>query len=173
MCMHGLLKRLVQLGLVSTILVGLATGCSDDPVAPNTDLGLRVWAEVRPSVVRISDPDAVVRIRIYAANATSHGLRIPSGGPPYVFSGDVTHTRGLSYGYRLARGSNRFTAGPTTDWGWDSVYVFRPFESGYVEQSVQIKAWNRDGTPPDTGEYRVRSFFNAREGASTTFRIEP
>jgi hypothetical protein len=162
---------------ISRVVCGLVAllsvyGCGE-VLAPNTEHGLRVWAEVSPAVVRASDSAAVLRIRVYTANPSGRELRIRSGGPPYVFAGDPAQTRGLAQGYRLARGDNQFTAGPTTDWGWDTVYVFRPRASEYAEATIRLRDWHRDGTPPDTGRYRVRSFFNGREGASTEFEIRP
>jgi hypothetical protein len=115
----------------------------------------------------------MVRIRIYAENPSAAEIRIRSGGPPYILAGDPAQGRGFAEAYRLAHGSNSFTAGPTTDWGWDTVYVFKPHQAEYAEAELRLRDWNRDGTPPDTGVYRVRSFFNAREGASATFRIQP
>lgn len=159
---------------VAAAVLGLlgASGCRD-ALGPNTALGLRVWAEVSPAVVRARDAAAALRIRVYTANPSGRELRIRSGGPPYVFAGDPAATRGLAQGYRLAHGDDPFTAGPTTDWGWDTVYVFRPRASEYVEATIRLRDWDSGGAPPDTGRYRVRSFFNGREGASADFRIIP
>jgi hypothetical protein len=73
----------------------------------------------------------------------------------------------------LAHGDNPLTAGPTMDWGWDTVYVFPARSQEYTETALSLRRWNSDGTLPDTGTYTVRSYFNQHEGASAQFRIVP
>ena len=156
--------------IVAVSLVGVA--CSE-LVAPNTDFGLSVWANASPAVIHLSDTAASVRIRVYAANFGRTPVRIRSGGPPYVAAGDPTRGRGFAEGYRLAHGNNPLTAGPTKDWGWDTVYVFGGRSQEYVETVIRLRQWSPKGELPDTGTYTVRSYFNRREGASATFRIIP
>jgi hypothetical protein len=156
--------------IVAVSLVGVA--CSE-LVAPNTDLGLSVWADVSPAVVHLSDTATMVRVRVYAANFGSTALRIQSGGPPYVAAVDPTRGKGFAEQYRVAHGSDSLTAGPTKDWGWDTVYVFRRGSREYVETQIPVRQWRADGALPDTGTYTVRSYFNHREGAPAQFRIVP
>jgi hypothetical protein len=150
----------------------VAAGCSE-LVAPNTDLGLSVWADVSPAVVHLSDTAATVRIRVYAANFSRTPIRIPSGGPPYVAAADPTRGRGFAESYRVAHGHDSLTAGPAKNWGRDTVYVFGGRAREYVETVIPLRDWRPDGARPDTGTYRVRSYFNQREGSAATFRIVP
>lgn len=69
------------------VLIGMltaASGCGENPLQPNTDVGLRVWAAVSPSSISIRDTTATLRIRVYVANPTSHEITVSTGGPPYV-----------------------------------------------------------------------------------------
>ena len=154
------------------VLSAVGVGCSE-LVAPNTDLGLSVWADVSPAVVHLSDTAAAVRIRVHAANFGRTPLRIQSGGPPHVAAADPTRGRGFAEEYRLAHGGDSLTAGPTKDWGWDTVYVFGGRSQEYVETAIPLRQWSAHGVLPDTGTYTVRSYFNQREGASAQFRIVP
>lgn len=156
--------------LAALVACLMAFGCRN-ALEPNTELGLRVWVEVRPGIMSLSDSLAAVRIRVCAQNPSAREVRIVSGGPPYVMAGDPANGRGFAHAYRLAHGDNLFTAGPTVDWGWDSVYVFAPRSGTCAETEQRLREWRRDGTPADTGVYRVRSFFNAREGAYAMLRI--
>jgi hypothetical protein len=157
---------------IATALTAVAVGCAD-VAAPNTESGLRVWADASPSLLHLSDNAAVVRIRIYAANPNSRELRIRSGGPPYIAAGDPIHGQGFAEEYRLEHGDNPFTAGPTIDWGWDTVYVFPARSEQHDETILPLRTWNAGGVPPDTGTYTVRSYFNQHEGAPAQFRIVP
>ncbi len=74
-------------------------------------------------------------------------------------------------GWRM--GTISLTAGPTKDWGWDTVYVFGGRSQEYVETVIPLRQWSPDGALPDTGTYTVRSYFNQREGAPAKFRIVP
>src|SRR5690348_12505014 len=78
-----------------------AASCSE-PLAPNTSIGVRVWAEASPAVVHLSDTAAAVHIRIYAENPTGAVIRLRSGGPPYVSTLDPSRGRGFAEEYRLA-----------------------------------------------------------------------
>lgn len=164
--------QLVRWASVIVALSVVGVGCSE-LVAPNTDVGLSVWADASPALVHLSDTAATVRIRVHAANFGRMPLRIQSGGPPYVAAADPTRGRGFAEEYRLAHGENPLTAGPTKDWGWDTVYVFGGRSQEYVETVIPMRQWSPHGVLPDTGTYTVRSYFNQREGASARFRIVP
>ena len=152
--------------------LAVAASCNE-ALAPNTSIGIRVWAEASPAVVHLSDTAAAVHIRIFAENPTGAVIRLRSGGPPYVSTLDPSRGRGFAEEYRLALGDNAFNAGPVTDWGWDTVYVFSPHSREYAEAAIQVRSWNPNGVPPDTGTYVVRSYYNQHEGTSTQFRIVP
>ena len=149
----------------------------DTPVAlrdqPNTDLGLRVWAEVVPARVSISDSLASFRVRILARNPTFRTLRITSGGPPYLFTPDPADSRGLEQGFRIANEASALNAGPNADFWGQPVYVFAPLETQVAEHEVTMRAWRQGGWPLAAGTYWVRSYFNGREGAKATFTLVP
>ena len=56
---------------------------SDNTLEPNTDVGLRVWADVSPRILNIRDTAATLIIRVYVENGSSHEITVVSGGPPY------------------------------------------------------------------------------------------
>ena len=154
----------------------LALLTCDSPVSPrekaNTDLGLRVWAEVVPAQISMSDSTASLTVRVLAWNPTGHELRIRSGAPPYVFTADPVDSEGLEHSFRIASAASALNAGPGVDTWGDTVYVFAAFETQFIERAVTIRAW-RDGWPLAAGSYWARSYFNGREGASATFIVVP
>ena len=62
------------------------------------------------------DSTTVLHMRVLVANQTDHEIRVVSGGPPYVFTNDAAHTRGLWGSLRIARGTDSLHAGPSVDW---------------------------------------------------------
>jgi len=164
--------RVIRWTSAMVALSVVAAGCSE-LVAPNTDLGLSVWADVSPAVVHLSDTSATVRIRVYAVNFSRTPVRIQSGGPPYVSAADPSRGRGFAEAYRVAHGADSLTAGPTKNWGMDTVYVFGGRAREYVETVIPLRQWRANGALPDTGTYKVRSYFNQREGSPARFRIVP
>src|SRR4051812_6335047 len=101
------------LALVTLLALG---ACFDRISAPNTDVGLSVWAGVAPARLRVRDSLVPIHFRVYIANPSSEEIRVVSGGPPYVFTRDPARSKGLIGGFRIARDTNQFNAGPNTDW---------------------------------------------------------
>jgi hypothetical protein len=165
-------KRRMRLTLPISALVCLAA-CSDNIIGPNTDVGLSVWAEVSPTSVSIRDSTAVLRIRVYVSNTSIVEIRVVSGGPPYRFTADPDRSQGLWGSYRIANDVDPLNAGPSVDWWGDSVYVFTARHTDYNERLVSLSDWKAGGWTLAPGRYRVRSWFNGREGKSATFDLTP
>jgi hypothetical protein len=145
----------------------------ESPVAPNTAIGLRVWADVAPSTVSIGDGTATLRIRVYVENPSGHTLRVRSGGPPYTFTSDPAKSRGLEQSFRIASATDSLNAGPAMDYWGDSVYAFPPHATRYSEATISIRDWRAGGWSATPGSFRVRSWFNGHEGSSAPFRLVP
>jgi hypothetical protein len=166
------MRRLTPVWLLA---LGLAA-CRDAPLAPatpNTDLGLRVWAEVSPARVSVRDTARVLRIRVYVTNPRGDSVRVVSGGPPYVFTPDPSRSVGLWGSVRIGSAASPLNAGPNVDWWGDSVYVLPPRATMYDEYRVRLGDWRAGGWPLAAGDYRVRGWFNAREGASAELVLIP
>jgi len=57
--------------LILSAMATLVSACSENPLQPNTDIGLRVWDTVSPSSVSVRDNTTdSLRIRVYVANPT-------------------------------------------------------------------------------------------------------
>jgi hypothetical protein len=158
---------------IRSVALAFLGACSDSIVAPNTDIGLSVWAEVSPSTASVSDTAAALRIRLYVSNTSFKEIRVRSGGPPYGFTNDPAMSQGLWGSVRIASDSDALNAGPSVDWWGDSVYVFPPLDREYNERLWTLKEWRSLGWPLVPGRYRVRSWFNAREGRSADFVLTP
>jgi hypothetical protein len=155
------------------VVASLAAGC-DSPVAPpNTDVGLRVWAEVRPTSVSVRDAGAVLRVRVNVRNSSLREIRVISGGPPYVFTSDPAESRGLWGSFRIACESSPLNCGPSIDWWGDSVYVFAPRTTQVDEAVITLRSWQERGWALRPGQYRVRAWFNGREGESASLVLLP
>jgi hypothetical protein len=165
------MRGLTLVRTAALVLVLLA--CTDPISPPNTPLGLRVWAEIRPSTVRFSDSTQLLRIRVLASNPGNRTLTLISGGPPYRMTSDPANSIGLAESFRIARKDSFENAGPGADWFGDSLWVFQPGQTYFNEQELTLAEWRKRSFPQEPGEYRVRSYFNGREGASATFRIVP
>ena len=159
--------RGARLGLIAFLVTVAA--CRDSLVDPNTDVGLRVWTEVTPRIVSISDTAAVVRIRVYVINPSDNEVTVVSGGPPYRFTGNPLNSLGLWGSVRIASQTDSLDAGPGVDWWGQPAYMFAPHSGGYSEHTFEMKTW----TSRALGEYRIRGWFNGREGRSTTLIIKP
>jgi hypothetical protein len=155
------------------VALGLLCACADNIVGPNTDVGLSVWAEVAPSSLSVSDTAGALRIRVFVGNRTIREIRVISGGPPYVFTDDPAMSKGLWGSIRIANDSDPLHAGPSMDLWGDSLYVFPPLYRVYDEEILTLKEWKTRGWPLTPGRYRVRSWFNAREGKSADFTLTP
>ena len=166
-------ERLSASLLPALILMGALAACYDHPLDPNTDVGLRVWVEVSPKIASISDTAANLRIRLFVENRSRNEITVISGGPPYTFTGNPERNSGLFGSIRIANATDSLNAGPSIDWWGQPVYTFRPRSGRYDEATVSLKEWQSYGRPPVVGEYRVRGWFNGREGKSTTFVLKP
>jgi hypothetical protein len=157
------------------LMAAIALSCAEPsaPTQPNTDVGLRVWAELSPSRISLRDSNATVQVRVIAQNPGRDTIRLP-GGPPYVFvSGDPAQSRGLEHSYRIARDTNQFNAGPGVDYWGQPEYAFAPGAIQRSDGAVSIRVWRDGGWPLTVGTYRVRSYFNGHEGASATLTVAP
>jgi hypothetical protein len=146
-------------------------GCGG--LEPNTDLGLRVEASVTPRLVRASDTAAVLHVRVTVTNPSDRDILIVTGGPPYSITGDPTESSGLSHSFRIASATDRLNAGPSADWWGSSVDTMLAHRGYYVSHDVALKDWRAGGWPLEPGEYRVRGWYNGREGQSAHFTIVP
>jgi hypothetical protein len=140
---------------------------------PNTDLGVRVWAEVRPQFMRLSDSAAALRIRIRVGNPSAEPLEVVTGGPPYTVTPDPANSHGLLRSFRIASELSPLNAGPGQD-GWGAPTYVLPAKTVYYEETVLTLArWRDAGWPVTPGEYWVRSYFNGQEGEPAYFRLVP
>lgn len=157
------------------LFLSWASVSCESPVAPeaNTPIGLRVWAQVIPTRLSIADSTATLRIRVYVQNAAGDSLRLMSGAPPFVFTLDPAKSRGLAESFRIASATDSLNAGPNTDYWGDSVYVFAPHEADYTETVIDWNDWRAGGWKLGPGVFRVRSYFNGREGSSASFTLVP
>ena len=113
---------------LTTISLALVASCSDLPSAPNTDLGLIVWAQVSPATVSASDSGATLHLRVCARNPSSHIINVP-GGPPYAFSTDPASSRNIWGSLRIANNTSALNAGPNVDWWGQHVCAFTPHQT--------------------------------------------
>jgi len=157
--------------VVALIAASLLIGCSG--LEPNTDLGLRVQASVTPRIARASDTAAVLHVRVTITNPTDQDMIIVTGGPPYRITGDPTESAGLSHSFRIANSTDPLNAGPSADWWGSSVDTVPANRGYYVSQDVELTFWRAGGWPLEPGEYRVRGFYNGREGEPAPFTIVP
>ncbi len=157
----------------AAILMAVVVACADSPLDPNTDVGLRVWVQVSPGVASISDSTATIQIRLYIQNGSPDEITVISGGPPYRFTGNPANSSGLIGSIRIANDTDSLNAGPSTDWWGQPVYTFKPRSARYHEFLVSLKEWRARGRPLVAGEYRVRGWFNGREGKSAVLVLKP
>ena len=153
-------------------LTGLVA-CADRLVAPNTDIGLRVWATVSPAMISIRDSTATVHLQVRVHNPSDRSIRVVSGGPPYRFTTDPANSRGLWGSIRIANRFSALNAGPNVDWWGDSVYVIAPHQVQLNEYAITLAEWRKRGWIPTPGALTVRSWFNGREGGSAALILVP
>jgi hypothetical protein len=150
--------------------LGLILGCGLEP--SNTDLGLHVEARVSPRVLSMADTAARLRILVLVTNPSERDIVVVTGGPPYRITSDPTESRGLTQSFRIASADEPLNAGPSVDaWG-EPVDTIRARRGEYTEDIVKLSDW-RAGWPMTAGTYRVRSYYNGREGESAVFTVTP
>jgi hypothetical protein len=152
-------------------VIVLAAACSGlEP--SNTDLGLHVQARVSPRAVSLADTAASVRIIVLVTNPSERDIVIITGGPPYSITTDPADSRGLTQSFRIAHADGSPNAGPSVDaWG-ATVDTIRARRGEYMEHVVKLGEW-RQGWTVAPGDYRVRSYYNGREGSSAAFSVTP
>ena len=166
----GVEASLVRVCVLSIVSFALLASCSDLPSAPNTDLGLAVWAEVSPSLVSASDSAATLHLRVYVRNPSARTITVP-GGPPYVFSTDPAQSRNIWGSLRIGNRTSPMNAGPNVDWWGQHVYVFAPHQTQYSEMVVTVRQWRSERWAFEPGLYRVRGWFSAHEGTPATLVV--
>ena len=150
----------------------LLMGCSSFEPS-NTDLGLHVEARVSPRVISIRDTTAELSISIVVTNPTDRDIIVVTGGPPYSIRGDPADSRGLTQSFRIASDDDPLNAGPSADaWGEPVDTIFAK-QGEYFPHVVKLSLWRSGGWPLVPGTYRVRSYYNGREGESAQFTLIP
>jgi hypothetical protein len=132
----------------------------------------KVTPTIHPTSVSIGDSSAALRIRVYVENPSLHVIRVVTGGQ-VVSTGDPSATCGLWGSFRIANDRSPLNAGPDTDWWGQPDYVFAPARAVYDESVVTLREWVAGGWDLSPGRYRVRSWFNGREGESAEFVLTP
>ena len=154
------------------LAAGLWVGC--DSMGPsNTDLGLRVEASVTPRMISLRDTSAVLHIRVSVSNSSGHDVIVVTGGPPYRITGDPTESQGLSQSFRIASSSEPLNGGPSVDWWGSAVDTIRTRHRFVADQAITLKDWQAGGWTVEPGEYRVRGYYNGREGMAAFFTVVP
>jgi hypothetical protein len=166
--------RVSRAATLATIGVAIAlAGCDGGIAAPNTDIGLTVWASAEPAEVSMRDTTLPIHIRVYVGNGSGDDIRVVAGGPPYLFTADPAQSRGLWGSYRIATDANPLNAGPGVDWWGQPFYDFEPGAVQMEEAVVTLASWKAGGWPLAPGRYRIRGWFNAREGTEGVLTITP
>jgi hypothetical protein len=123
-------------------------------------------------VVSLADNSAELRIRILVTNPSSRDVIVVTGGPPYSIRGDPSESGGLTQSLRIATATEPLNAGPAVDvWG-EPVDTIRAEHGEYIEHVVKVAEW-KAGWTVVPGEFRVRSWYNGREGESVSFTLTP
>ena len=159
--------------VVALLLVAsLALGC--DTMGPsNIDLGLRVEASVTPRVISLRDTAAVLHIRVSVSNSSGHDVIVVTGGPPYHITGDPSESQGLSQSLRIASSTEPLNAGPSVDWWGSPADTIRSRHRYVADQAITVQEWRGGGWTVQPGEYRIRGYYNGREGLAARFTIVP
>jgi hypothetical protein len=151
----------------------LVLACTSGLEPSNTDLGLHVDAWVTPTEVSLHDTRAAILITVVVTNPSGDAVTFETGGPPFQVTADPAQSKGLAASSRIANGTDPLNAGPGLD-SWEGPEVtFIPHGRRTWNYEVTLRAW-RDGNWELTpGVYRVRSYYNGREGESHTFTVTP
>lgn len=156
---------------IGLVVLGSVLACGLEP--SNTDLGLHVEASVSPRVLSVADTAARLRVRVLVTNPTNRDIVVVTGGPPYTITSDPAESRGLTQSFRIASAHEPLNAGPSVDaWG-EPVDTIRARRGEYTEDIVKLSQWRAGGWPMAPGTYRVRSYYNGREGESAVFALTP
>jgi hypothetical protein len=139
----------------------------------NTDLGLHVGAQVSPRQISLADSAAALWIRVLVSNPSDRPIILETGGPPFSITGDPSESRGLSASLRIASALEPLNAGPGTDWWGGSVDTIRAHHTALYQKALTLHQWQAGGWTVSPGTYRVRGYYNGREGASQTFSVSP
>jgi hypothetical protein len=154
------------------LVAGLAVAC--DSMGPsNIDLGLRVEASVIPQVISLRDTTAVLHIRVSVSNSSEQDVVVVTGGPPYRITGDPTESQGLSQSFRIASSTDSLNAGPSVDWWGSPADTIRSRHRFVADEEVSLRQWREGGWAMQPGQYRVRGYYNGREGVAAPFTIVP
>jgi hypothetical protein len=154
------------------LVAGLLVGC--DSMGPsNIELGLRVEASVTPRVVSLRDSTAVLHFRVSVSNSSEQDVIVVTGGPPYRITGDPTESQGLSQSLRIASSTDSLNAGPSVDWWGSPVDTIRSRHRFVADKEITVQQWRAGGYTVQPGEYRVRGYYNGREGVAAPFSIVP
>jgi hypothetical protein len=149
----------------------LLLGCSGFEPS-NTDLGLHVEARVSPRIVSLSDPAAQLRILVLVTNSTGRDIIVTTGGPPFSITSDPADSKGLTQSFRIATDDDPINAGPSVDaWG-EPLDTIRAQHGEYLEHVILVSEW-KAGWTVEPGNFRVRSWYNGREGESAPFTVAP
>jgi hypothetical protein len=153
------------------VAIVLLCGCSMEP--SNTDLGLHVGAEVVPRQVSLSDSAAALSLRVLVSNPSDRPILVQTGGPPFDITGDPSDSHGLSASLRVASALDPLNAGPGTDWWGGSVDTIRAHHTVLYKKALTLRDWQAGGWTVSSGTYRLRNYYNGREGESQNFSVIP
>jgi hypothetical protein len=159
-----------QMRELALLVIVMLCGCGMEP--SNIDLGLHVEAQVYPRVVSLTDSAATLSMRVIVDNPTDRPIIVETGGPPFVITGDPTESQGLSASLRLGSAHEPLNAGPGVDWWGGSLDTIRAHRGVFYEKVVTVREWLAGWTVVP-GSYRVRSYYNGREGESQSFSVSP
>lgn len=157
--------------LLGSAFAIMLASCNMEP--SNIEFGLRVDGEVEPRQVRISDPAAALHIRVVVSNPTDDSIFVVTGAPPYSFTGDPAVSQGLSHAFRIASATNPLHGGPSGDWWGSQIDTVPPHWGSYAETTLTLTDWRELGYPLEPGEYRLRTYYNGREGEPVPFTLRP
>jgi hypothetical protein len=158
----------------SIVLLGACAVVGCESLEPsNTDLQLRVEADISPRVVSLRDSAAVLHIRVTITNPSDHDIIVPTGGPPYRIATDPEESTGLGPSIRIASPTEPLNGGPSADWWGTPVDTILAGRGIYAPHEVSLAAWRAGGWELKPGRYRVRGYYNGREGVSAPFTVLP
>lgn len=159
-------------GAISLLVAGAVAGC-DSMAPPNTDLELRVAATVSPLTIRLRDTAAVFHVRVTVTNPSDQDIVVITGGPPYRITTDPVESSGLGPSIRIASPADPLNGGPSVDWWGSPVDTIRAGGGIYAEHDVTLQAWRDGGWVVEPGEYRIRGYYNGREGLPASLTVVP